>query len=70
MTSPAQIGAERARVTDLQRRAAQAQAQVEEQRRKMGGLRAAQDCDIQVCTCPRLPEAAQAVPARATSLTP
>ncbi|CAL5220665.1 g2711 [Coccomyxa viridis] len=42
------IGTERARVADLQRRAAQAQAQVEEQRRKMGGLRAAQDCDIQL----------------------
>jgi len=48
---PAQIGAERARVADLQRRAAQAQAQVDEQRRKMGSLRAAQDCDIQVSMC-------------------
>ena len=55
----AQIGTERARVADLQRRAAQAQAQVEEQRRKMGGLRAAQDCDIQVLHLPILPMAAQ-----------
>lgn len=44
-----QITAERARVADLQRRAAQAQQQVDEQRRKMGGIRAAQDGDIQVC---------------------
>ncbi len=56
---PAQIGAERARVADLQRRATQAQAQVEEQRRKMGGLRAAQDCDIQV---PHLPILAHGSP--------
>ena len=36
-------------MADLQRRAAQAQQQVDEQRRKMGGIRAAQDGDIQVC---------------------
>ncbi len=34
-------------MADLQRRAMQAQQQVDEQRRKMGGIRAAQDCDAQ-----------------------
>ena len=59
MKSSVQIGTERARVANLQRRAMQAQAQVEEQRRKMGGLRAAQDCDIQVCACPCVPTGGQ-----------
>ena len=42
-----QIGAERARAADLQQRVAQTQQRVDEQRRQMGGVRAAQDCDIQ-----------------------
>ncbi|CAK0783412.1 hypothetical protein CVIRNUC_006611 [Coccomyxa viridis] len=42
------IGAERARAADLQQRVAQTQQRVEQQRRQMGGVRAAQDCDIQL----------------------
>ena len=42
-----QIGAERARAADLQQRVAQAQQRVDQQRRQMGGVRAAQDCDTQ-----------------------
>lgn len=53
-------------MADLQRRAGQAQAQVEEQRRKMGGLRAAQDCDIQVCTYLLLPEPVRSSPQSAS----
>ena len=42
-----QIGAERARAADLQQHVAQTQQRVDQQRRQMGGARAAQDCDIQ-----------------------
>jgi hypothetical protein len=47
-TGALQIGQERERVADLQRQVAAMQDRIAEQRRQMGGVNAARECDVQV----------------------